>query len=192
MKSFGLYLIKHVSIITVLLWKLSYGFLFSGAWRSYWYRRCNISIPGISVNPSVEIWAQTLQDGHRDLFLKLYAADKQYKAHTDRHCLVMLTFAVGDMVWLLRRHIATTHPYTKLDYKKLCPFYILERINPIAFRLALPPHFGFTMFSTSLSLNSTIIIAFWDENLWHRRRPWNYQLGRNMRFTGSSAHACID
>ena len=66
---------------------------------------------------------------------------KQYKAHVDQHHLVAPTFAVGGMVWLLRHHIATTHPYAKLDYKKVGPFCILKRVNPIAFRLALPPKF---------------------------------------------------
>ena len=42
------------------------------------------------------------------------------------------------MVWLLRRHIATTRPCTKLDYKKLGPFHTIEKINEVAFRLALP------------------------------------------------------
>ena len=51
-------------------------------------------------------------------------------------------FAVRDMVWLLRRHIATTHPCAKLDYKRLGPFRIIEWINPIGFRLALPPTFN--------------------------------------------------
>ena len=55
---------------------------------------------------------------------------------TDR--LTMPMFVVGDMVWLLCRHIATTHPCIKLDYKKLGPFRIIERINQVAFRLTLP------------------------------------------------------
>ena len=45
------------------------------------------------------------------------------------------------MVWLLRRHIATTRPCAKLDYKRLGPFHIIKRINLVAFRLALPPTF---------------------------------------------------
>ena len=81
------------------------------------------------MNQSAERCAHTLQDVHRDVFLELRAVGKQYKAHADRHRLVAPTFAVGDMVWLLRRHIATTHPYAKLDYKKLGPFCILECVN---------------------------------------------------------------
>ena len=91
--------------------------------------RFNISIMEISVNPSAERRAHTLQNIHRDLSLELCAIGKQYKAHADRHRLVVPTFVVDDMVWLLCRHIATTRPCAKLDYKKLGPFRILERVN---------------------------------------------------------------
>ena len=63
----------------------------------------------------------------------------QYKDQANRHHLAAPTFAAEDMVWLLRRHIATTHPCAKLDYKKLGPFCIIERINQVTFWLALPP-----------------------------------------------------
>ena len=94
--------------------------------------RFNISIPAISVNPSAEMRARTLQDVHRDLSLELRVVGEQYKDHVDRHRLVVPPFTVGDMVWLLRHNIATTLPSAKLDYKKLGPFRIIERINPIA------------------------------------------------------------
>ena len=45
---------------------------------------------------------------------------------------------VGQKVWLLRRHITTTRPSTKLDVRRLGPFEILEQIGSSAFRLKLP------------------------------------------------------
>ena len=101
----------------------------------------NIFIPAIFVNPSAEIRARTLQDVHRDLSLELCVTNEQYKDHVDHHCSATSPFAVNDMVWLLRRHITTTRPYAKLDYKKLGPFRIIEQINMVAFRLALSPPF---------------------------------------------------
>ena len=91
--------------------------------------RFNISIPETSINPSAERRAHTLQDFHRHLSLELRAASIKYKAHVDQHRLVTSTFVIGNMVWLLRHHITTTHPHTKLDYKKLGPFRILERVK---------------------------------------------------------------
>ena len=53
-----------------------------------------------------------------------------------------------------------------------------------------PPHFGFTMFSMSLSSNSTILLAFRDDKPF-LRRPWNYRQGKGMRLTGSSTKTSI-
>ena len=91
----------------------------------------NIFIPGIFVNPSAD--ARTSQDVHRDLSLELRIVGEQYKDQADRHRLAALPFTIGDMVWLLCRHIATTLPYAKLDYKTLGPFRIIEPINLVAF-----------------------------------------------------------
>ena len=45
---------------------------------------------------------------------------------------------VGDYVWLLRRHISTNRPSSKLDYKKLGRFKILKKISSHAYKLELP------------------------------------------------------
>lgn len=47
-------------------------------------------------------------------------------------------FQVGDRVWLLRRNIRTTRPSSKLDFKKLGPYRIREKIGERAYRLRLP------------------------------------------------------
>ena len=103
--------------------------------------RFSISIPGNSVNPSAEGRARILADIHRDLSLELIHARDRYKAQADRHRSATPAFAIGDQVWLLRRHVDTTRPCGKLDYKKLGPFRIIECVNPVTFRLELPPHF---------------------------------------------------
>jgi len=46
---------------------------------------------------------------------------------------------VGDEVWLLRRHVRTTRPSTKLDHKRLGKFRILQKISSHAYKLDLPP-----------------------------------------------------
>ena len=45
----------------------------------------------------------------------------------------------GQKAWLLRRHVATTRPSSKLDVRRLGIFPILEQIGSSAFRLELPP-----------------------------------------------------
>ena len=48
-------------------------------------------------------------------------------------------FVPGQKVWLLRRHIQTTRPSSKLDVRRLGPFVIIEKVGFSAFRLELPP-----------------------------------------------------
>ena len=44
----------------------------------------------------------------------------------------------GNKVYLLRKHIKTKRPSTKLKFKKFGPYKILEKIKPINFKLQLP------------------------------------------------------
>jgi len=44
----------------------------------------------------------------------------------------------GSQVWLDARHIRTTRPTRKLDWKLLGPFMVVRRISPYAYELELP------------------------------------------------------
>ena len=47
-------------------------------------------------------------------------------------------FKRGDKVYLLQKHIKTKRLSTKLDFKKLGPFKILEKVSLVNYRLQLP------------------------------------------------------
>jgi hypothetical protein len=50
-------------------------------------------------------------------------------------------FVVGNFVWLLCHNIVTTHPCSKLNYKKLGPFQVIKKIGSIygyALRATVP------------------------------------------------------
>ena len=91
----------------------------------------NISIPGNSVNPSTEERARTLANIHQDVSLQLILLGNRYKAQAYQHRSAAPSFVVGDQLWLLHRHIDTTRPCGKLDYKKSGPFRIIEHINHV-------------------------------------------------------------
>ena len=48
-------------------------------------------------------------------------------------------FSVGDKVWLLATNVRTQRPSKKLDWKRLGPYTILQKIGTQAYRLQLPP-----------------------------------------------------
>ena len=60
-----------------------------------------------------------------------YFADKNQKIHPDFKC--------GDKVWLQKKHISTSRPSNKLDFRKIGPFTIIKKINSVAYKLNLPP-----------------------------------------------------
>ena len=101
----------------------------------------SISLPPGSVNPSTEELARRLKEIHQDLTVELVNAQDQKKAIVNHLRAPAPNFQVGDMLWLLRHNITTTHPCAKLDNTKLGPFRISECINPMAYQLDLPPHY---------------------------------------------------
>jgi hypothetical protein len=93
---------------------------------NYGFHLCfNLSILASSVNPSAEARACTLQEVHHDLSLELSISSDRYKDQANRLRSATPAFAVGDMVWLLCCHTATTRPCSKLDYKRLGPFRVI-------------------------------------------------------------------
>jgi Chromo (CHRromatin Organisation MOdifier) domain len=94
-----------------------------------------------SQNPAAEDLVARLKTIHQQLKENLTAAQAKYKEFHDVHVKEAPPFAVGDLVWLSRKNITTTHPSTKLDYKRLGPFKILDVVgeSKMAFKLDLPP-----------------------------------------------------
>jgi hypothetical protein len=62
-----------------------------------------------------------------------------YTRNANKGRLPAPDYRVNDKVFLDSRHIRSTRPSRKLDYRWLGPFVIDKIINPVAFRLQLPP-----------------------------------------------------
>jgi hypothetical protein len=65
-------------------------------------------------------------------------AQAVYTANANRHREPAPAYQVGDEVFLDARHISTTRPAKKLDWKNLGPFKIAKVISSHAYRLDLP------------------------------------------------------
>ena len=79
----------------------------------------------------------------------VYAQAVQFE-QADKDRLPAPVYNIGDEVWLLRRHIHTSRPSSKLDFKRLGRFKILRRISSHTYELDLPTSMRYTM---SLSLS---------------------------------------
>ncbi|TIC91053.1 Transposon Tf2-6 polyprotein [Colletotrichum higginsianum] len=60
------------------------------------------------------------------------------KKYSDPSRMTGPSFEEGDSAYLIRRNIKTKRPSDKLDYKKLGPFEIIQKISDVNFKLKLP------------------------------------------------------
>jgi hypothetical protein len=87
--------------------------------------------------PSAREYAERLRILHDELIEHVKAAQNQHARYYDaKH--QRIEFEVGNKVWLLSPNIRTQRPSKKLDWKRLGPFAITERIGTQAYRLQLP------------------------------------------------------
>jgi hypothetical protein len=87
--------------------------------------------------PTLQKYLADLSDSILSLRRGLEKAQLSAKRFADnkrRH----IEFEEGEMVFLDRRFIKTRRPSIKLDWKKLGPFKIVKKINPVSYCLQLP------------------------------------------------------
>ena len=80
-----------------------------------------------------------LREAHVTLQRELLKARKAMELSANRRRRQAPDFVAGQHVWLLRRHIATARPSSKLDVRRLGPFVISGPVGNFAYRLRLPP-----------------------------------------------------
>lgn len=81
---------------------------------------------------------ETLQSLHEEMRQQLEFIRQRMAKYYNQGRLKGPTFERGDLVYLLRKNIQTTRPSNKLDYKKLGPFKVEERISTSNYQLSLP------------------------------------------------------
>jgi hypothetical protein len=92
-----------------------------------------------SPNPAAADQVNQLQRVHQLLRMEIKFAQNNHQRFIDKHRRDITPFEPGTMVWLDRRNLSTDRPLSKLDHRRLGPFKVLEAINPVAYRLELPP-----------------------------------------------------
>src|SRR2546423_1933136 len=92
-----------------------------------------------------ERWAQAskisvdkLKSIHEQLSKEIAFISMQTSKYYDQRRKDAPILKKGDKVYLLRRNIKTKRPSNKLDFTKLGPSKIMEKISPVNYKLALP------------------------------------------------------
>jgi hypothetical protein len=88
--------------------------------------------------PAVGERLNKINEIHQQLKLSLQLASDIQKRYADKLRKAAPEFKIGNKVWLLTINIKTTRPNASLDYKRVGPFTILEKIGDLNYRLQLP------------------------------------------------------
>ena len=96
----------------------------------------------VTLDKAVTDVQQTLTQLEAFLKAEMKWSQARYAEQTNKHRTSPPVYNVGDSVWLLRRNIKTTRPSDKLDFKKIGPFEILERVGTHAYKLKISPRHG--------------------------------------------------
>ncbi len=94
--------------------------------------------PSPAETPAATEWVATIHATLEHLRAHLVRAQQAAKHQADKHHQ-QAPFQVGDLVWIQTHNLQSHRPARKLDYRKIGPFPITEAINPVAFRVKLPP-----------------------------------------------------
>jgi hypothetical protein len=94
--------------------------------------------PDQSRAEQAQIVVEQLKSFHEQLATDIQFLNERSAAYANKKRSMEPAFKEGDRVYLLRKHIKTKRPSTKLDFKKLGPFKILNKVSSVNYRLQLP------------------------------------------------------
>ncbi|KAL0152926.1 hypothetical protein M9458_051755, partial [Cirrhinus mrigala] len=91
--------------------------------------------------PAVDHWFRESERVWDTAHHHLQRAVNRSKAVTDRRRIPGPNFTPGQKVWLSTRDMRLHLPSKKLSPRFIGPFTILEQVNPVTYRLQLPPQY---------------------------------------------------
>jgi hypothetical protein len=105
-----------------------------------YYPRFEPDLGSVSTEaPEVSEYVTALNNLHAELRAEIAYAQAAHVEQANKTRYPDPVLELGERVWLRRKHVKTTRPLGKLDYKLIGPYTILERVGSRAYKLDLPP-----------------------------------------------------
>ena len=92
-----------------------------------------------AITPAADSYVDRLRAAQGILQHELLKSRKAMEVSANRRRRPAPVLVLSQHVRLLRRHVSTTRPSSKLDVRRLGPFAIIGPVGSSAYRLALPP-----------------------------------------------------
>jgi len=83
-------------------------------------------------------FANRMADLNSHLQVQMRVAQDRYEGTINKSRLAAPVFRVGDKVYVSARNIQTARNSHKLDWKRIGPYPVTERVSPYAYRIAFP------------------------------------------------------
>ena len=104
-----------------------------------YHPKFSVRVPRVTRdNVPVADRVQALKDLHTEMRFNIQSALEEHAKYFDAKVSKQPDFQVGDRVWLDARNLRTERSARKLDYKKVGPYTISEKVNSRSYRLDLP------------------------------------------------------
>jgi RNase H-like domain found in reverse transcriptase/Reverse transcriptase (RNA-dependent DNA polymerase)/Integrase zinc binding domain/Chromo (CHRromatin Organisation MOdifier) domain/Retroviral aspartyl protease len=104
-----------------------------------YHPRFSVTIPRVSKdNVPVTDRIQAFKDLYTEMKINIQSANDRHAKHFNTKSLPQPDLHVGEEVWLDARNLRTSRPARKLDYKRVGPFRVLEKVGTRSYRLDLP------------------------------------------------------
>jgi RNase H-like domain found in reverse transcriptase/Reverse transcriptase (RNA-dependent DNA polymerase)/Integrase zinc binding domain/Chromo (CHRromatin Organisation MOdifier) domain/Retrotransposon gag protein len=94
--------------------------------------------PTSAVSQAASLEIEKLKALHGQLQADIQFLNERSAVYANKHRSQEPPWKEGDKVYLLRKNIKTKRPSSKLDFKKLGPYEIMEKVSDVNFRLRLP------------------------------------------------------
>jgi len=104
-----------------------------------YHPKFTVTVPRVSKNNTpLADRVKSIHDLYAEMKENIKKALERHAQYFDTKVIPQPDFQIGEKVWLDARDLRTSRPAQKLDYKRVGPYPVLEKVGTRSYRLGLP------------------------------------------------------